>query len=326
VIHTSIPSPQVSYFDIGPIRIHFYALCILIGIGIAVWLSSRRLSRRGARPGIVLDVALWAVPIGIVGGRFYHVFTHPSEYFYAGANLWNIFAVWEGGLAIFGSILFGAIGAYIGCRRAGIHFVSFADALIPGLLLAQSFGRLGNYFNQELFGPPTTLPWGLQIDSTNPAFPPGLPAGTLFQPLFLYEIVWNVLGVIVLLLIERKVSMHWGRALGFYLLWYGTGRAFLESIRIDPTEFYFAGLKINEDVAILAAIVGLILIIVQTVRHRGQDPEPVYRRPALPDGEEPTEGADSAESEGAALPGGADQSESSEQSEGAEESATPRES
>jgi prolipoprotein diacylglyceryl transferase len=283
VIHTSIPSPQISYFDIGPIRIHFYALCILVGIVIATWLSSRRLSQRGARPGTVLDIALWAVPIGIVGGRLYHVVTHPTDYFYAGANLWNVFAVWEGGLAIFGSILFGAVGAYIGCRRAGIRFLSFADALIPGLLLAQAFGRLGNYFNQELFGGPTTLPWGLQIDATNPAFPPGLPAGTLFQPLFLYEIIWNVLGVIVLVLIERRVSMHWGRALGFYLLWYGSGRAFLESLRIDPTEFYFLGLKINEDVALLAAVGGLALIIVQTVRHRGQDPEPIHPGPAEPE-------------------------------------------
>jgi prolipoprotein diacylglyceryl transferase len=324
VIHTGIPSPQISYFDIGPIRIHFYALCILIGIGIAVWLSSRRLSRRGAQPGIVLDVALWAVPIGIVGGRFYHVFTHPSEYFYAGANLWNIFAVWEGGLAIFGSILFGAIGAYIGCRRAGIRFLSFADALIPGLLLAQSFGRLGNYFNQELFGPPTTLPWGLQIDSTNPAFPPGLPAGTLFQPLFLYEIVWNVLGVIVLLLIERKVSMHWGKVLGFYLLWYGTGRAFLESIRIDPTEFYLFGLKINEDVAILAAIVGLTMIIVQSVRHRGQDPELVYLRPRPPEQDDP-EYADADDAAGDDEPTVVAEENSVEQSESAEP-ATPRES
>jgi prolipoprotein diacylglyceryl transferase len=271
----SIPSPSISYFDLGPLRVHFYALCILAGIVIAVWVSSTRLRKRGAKPGVVLDIALWTVPIGIVGGRLYHVATHPGDYFYPGANLWNIPAVWEGGLAIFGSILFGSIGAYIGCRRAGIRFLTFADALVPGLLLAQAFGRFGNYFNQELFGPPTTLPWGLQIKSSAALFPPGVPAGTLFQPLFLYEMIWNTLGVLILIfMLEKRFNLRWGRALGFYLIWYGIGRAYLESIRLDPTEFYFFGLKINEDVALFAALIGVALIIIQTIRHRGPEPAP----------------------------------------------------
>jgi prolipoprotein diacylglyceryl transferase len=197
------------------------------------------------------------------------VVTHPGDYFYTGANLWVIPAVWDGGLAIFGSILFGCIGIYIGCRRAGIKFLTFADALIPGMLLAQAFGRLGNYFNQELFGPPTTLPWGLQISSSAPLFPVGTAPGTLFQPLFLYEMIWNILGACILVfLLERRFTMRWGRALGFYMIWYGLGRAYLESLRLDPTEFHFLGLKINEDVAIAAAIGGIILLIVQ--RHRSE--------------------------------------------------------
>jgi prolipoprotein diacylglyceryl transferase len=198
------------------------------------------------------------------------VFTHPGDYFYKGANLWTIFAVWDGGLAIFGSILFGTLGIYIGCRRAGIRFFAFADALVPGLLFAQAFGRLGNYFNQELYGPPTTLPWGLQISSSSAAYPPGLPAGTLFQPLFLYEMIWDIVGAVVIILLGRRFVMSWGKAMGVYFLWYGTGRAYLETLRIDPTEFHFLGEKINTDVAAVAAIFGLVVLIVQSIRHRGQ--------------------------------------------------------
>ncbi|MEC5176624.1 prolipoprotein diacylglyceryl transferase [Cryobacterium sp. MP_M5] len=272
LVHSSIPSPSISSFDIGPLRVHIYALCILTGIVIATWLSSKRLSSRGGKPGMVLDIAMWTVPIGIVGGRLYHVVTHPTDYFFPGADLWKVLFVWEGGLAIFGSILFGSIGAYIGCRRAGIRFLSFADALAPGLLLAQAFGRFGNFFNHELYGAPTTLPWGLEIEPTNAAFPAGLPAGTLFQPLFLYEMIWNTLGVLLLLFVlERRFNLRWGKALGFYLLWYGTGRAFLESLRLDPTEFYFLGLKINTDIALLVAVAGIVLIISQARRHPGPE-------------------------------------------------------
>ncbi len=272
--HLSIPSPGVSYVDLGPLRIHFYALCILAGIGAAVWLTSRRLTRRGGESGLVLDIALWAVPFGIVGGRLYHVVTHPTDYFFPGADLWKIFYVWEGGLAIFGAIIFGGIGAAIGCHLAGIRFLSFADALAPGMLIAQALGRFGNYFNHELFGAPTTLPWGLQIEATNPAFPPGLPPGTLFQPLFLYEIIWNLIGVAVILLIERRSSLRWGKALGLYLIWYGIGRTMLESLRLDPTEFLLSGSKINMVTASLVALIGMAIIVVQSRRHPESEASP----------------------------------------------------
>lgn len=263
LVAAGIPSPPISYFDVGPFRVHFYALCILTGIIIAVLVTGRRLLRRGVPSGKVIDIAIWAVPIALVGGRLYHVVTHPTDYFAPGDNLWNIPAVWEGGLAIFGSILFGTAGAYIGCRRAKVRFLTFADALAPGMLLAQAFGRLGNYFNQELYGNPTTLPWGLQISSNSPAYPPGTPPGTLFQPLFLYEMIWNIVGALLLIFVlERKLAFHRGQALGVYFLWYGFARAILEAMRLDPTEFYFASLKINEDVAILAAALGLIMILV----------------------------------------------------------------
>ncbi|TFD50418.1 prolipoprotein diacylglyceryl transferase [Cryobacterium sp. Hh11] len=264
----SIPSPDISFIQLGPFRVHFYALFILSGIAAAIALTSSRLSRRGGQPGLVLDIALWTVPFGIVGGRLYHVATHPNDYFFVGADLWKIFYVWEGGLAIFGAVLFGSIGAYIACRRAGLRFLSFADALAPGMLLAQALGRLGNYFNQELFGGPTTLPWGLEIDPSNPAFPIGLPADTLFHPLFLYEMLWNLAGVAVILLVDRRFDLRWGKALGLYLVIYGTGRTWLEALRLDPTEFQLLGVKINIITAALVAAIGLVLIIVQSRRHQ----------------------------------------------------------
>ena len=273
-ILSSIPSPDISSFQLGPFQIHFYALFILTGILIAVVLTSRRLTHRGGEPGIVLDITLWAVPLGILGGRLYHVLTHPTDYFFPGADLWKTLYVWEGGLAIFGAILFGGLGVYIACHRAGVRFLSFGDALAPGMLLAQSFGRLGNYFNQELFGTPTTLPWGLQINPSQPAFPTGLPADTLFHPLFLYEILWNLAGVIIVLLAERQYNLRWGKTLGLYLIIYGTGRAWFESFRLDPTEFELLGFKINMITAAAVAVVGLILIIIQSRRHTGPETNP----------------------------------------------------
>lgn len=267
-LHASIPSPSISYFDLGPFRVHIYALCILLGIVLAVWMTSSRLSSRGGRPGAVLDIVLWAVPLGIVGARIYHVLTHVNDYFYAGADLWRVFFIWEGGNAIFGSLIGGAIGVYIGCRQTGVRFWAFADAVAPAMLVAQATGRLGNWFNHELFGLPTTFPWGLEIESTNAAFPQGLPAGTLFHPTFLYEIVWNVIGVILILVLERKLNLRWGRAFAVYLIWYGAGRSWLESIRIDPSEM-FIGVRSNIWAAWIAIVIGIGIVIVQNRRHTG---------------------------------------------------------
>ena len=278
LIPASIPSPDPAWdhFTIGPITIRTYALCILLGIVIAAVWTSRRLTKRGAEPGIVLDIMLWAVPLGIIGARAYHVFTHPADYFFPGADLWKTLFIWEGGNAIFGALLGGAVGAIIGCRMSGLRFWSFADALAPGLLLAQAFGRLGNYINHELFGLPTDLPWGLQIESTNPAFPAGLPDGTLFHPLFLYEMIWNVVGVGVILFLERRYHLRWGTAFGVYLIWYGAGRSYLESIRIDPSEYSFLSIPSNVWAAFAAVLLGIIVILVQRRRHPGLEPS-VYR-------------------------------------------------
>ena len=269
----SIPSPGWSFVDLGPFRIHAYALCILAGIIFATMITSRRLSKRGGEPGVVLDIILWAVPLGIVGARVYHVLSHPGDYFYDGADLLRTLYIWEGGNAIFGSLLGGAVGAWIGSRQSGIRFWSFADALAPAMLIAQAVGRLGNWFNHELYGLPTTLPWGLEIESTNPAFPIGLPADTLFHPTFLYEIIWNLVGVAVILLLERRMNLRWGKAFGVYLIWYGIGRTVFESIRVDPSEVFF-GLRTNVWASLAAIVVGLLIIIIQRQEHPGLELSP----------------------------------------------------
>ncbi len=273
----SIPSPPIAWqsFEIGPFRVHTYAICILVGIVLAIWVTSTRLTARGGPKGATFDFALWAVPLGIIVARLYHVATHPADYFYPGADFLRIFYIWEGGNAIFGALLGGALGVYIASRTTGVKFLSFADALIPGLLLAQAAGRLGNYFNHELFGLPTTLPWGLEIEASNTAFPAGLPADTLFQPTFLYEILWNLAGIALVLILERRVNLRWGRALAFYLIWYGIGRSWLESIRIDPSET-FLGIRTNIWAAFAAIALGIVIALWSRRAHTGLELS-VYR-------------------------------------------------
>lgn len=319
----SIPSPPPEWqvFDIAAwlestfglvlpfsFRITAYALCILLGIIAATIMVNHRLKARGAQSGVVLDVIIWAVPLGLIGARAYHVLTHPGDYFYDGANVWNpfepgsVWAIWEGGNALFGSLIGGAAGAWIGCKLSGLRFWTFADALAPAMLLAQATGRLGNYFNHELFGQPTDLPWGLEIESTNPAIPVGLADGTLFHPTFLYEIIWNLAGIAVLLYLERKwrvekreifgvtvpvpvgdavPRLQWGKVWALYMIWYGIGRAWFESIRVDPSEVIF-GIRTNVWGAFAAIVLGIVLFKVQSRNHPGVEPGPYLpgREPA----------------------------------------------
>ena len=268
VLPLSIPSPEMQFLQIGPLRIYFYALCILAGIVLAAIWAGSRLTKRGGERGAVIDFTVWAVVLGILGARIYHVLTHWGDYFGEGKNLLEVFAFWNGGIAIFGALIGGGIGVWVASRITGIRFWSFADALVPGLLLAQAFGRLGNWFNHELFGGPTTLPWGLEIESGNAAFPIGLPEGTLFHPTFLYEILWNLLGLVVLLWIERKLRPRWGTFFGMYLIWYGIGRFFIEGMRVDPS-LIFLGLRSNQLTAVLAVLMGIAIILVQRRRHVG---------------------------------------------------------
>lgn len=275
----SIPSPSISSIDVGPLPIRFYALCIVAGIIVAVFLTNARLTRRGAEKWVVIDICLLAVPLAIIVARIYHVVTHLGFYFGPGSNPWNItqpgsvWAIWEGGIAIYGALIGGAIGAYLGCRWTGIRFWTFADALAPGLIIAQAMGRFGNWFNQELFGQPTDLPWGLEIAPGNPAIPVGLPEGTLFHPTFLYEVIWNLLGAAVILWAGKKFTMQWGRQFGLYLVWYSAGRIVWESIRIDPSDIIL-GLRTNVWAAIFGVLIGLAILVVQKRRHPGLEPSP----------------------------------------------------
>lgn len=278
MILSSIPSPSISFVELGPFKIHFYALCILTGIILAIWIANRRLMRWGYQSGLALDIALWTVPIGVVGARIFHVLTHSGDYFYPGADVTAALKIWEGGIAIYGGLIGGALGAWIGVKKADIKFWDFADAVAPGILLAQAAGRWGNYFNQELFGQPTTLPWGLEIDASNPAFPNGLPAETLFHPTFLYESTWSLIGVLILLALDKRFDLRNGTMFGSYLIYYSIGRFVTENLRIDPSDIIL-GLRTNVWSAILGIVAGTAIIYWQRTRHQAQSP--VFTKNAL---------------------------------------------
>lgn len=254
----SIPSPSSAYLEIGPLTLHFYALCIIVGIAVAVWLGDRRL--RAINPAlrsVVADVAIFAVPFGIIGGRIYHVLSAPSDYFGSGSELLNILAIWKGGLGIWGAISLGALGALIGYRRAARSnpettfppFIRFLDSLAPGILLAQAIGRIGNWFNIELFGSPTQSWWGLEIPlSSRPA---GYTEFEIFHPTFAYEALWCVLIAILLLILTGRLKQGQGFAL--YIALYCVGRFLIEAIRIDLANEYL-GLRQNQWVSVLIGL------------------------------------------------------------------------
>ncbi|HSO90557.1 MAG TPA: prolipoprotein diacylglyceryl transferase [Arthrobacter sp.] len=297
MIPASIPSPDWSGFDIplpwGSLRIHAYALCILLGIMAGLWLTSVRWAKRGAPEGSVWDIAIWAIPFGIIGGRLYHVVSSPDAYFGPGfdgtGDLSLIPQLQRGGLGIWGAVLLGAVGAWIGCRKAGVKLSAFLDAAAPGLLLAQAIGRWGNYFNQELFGGPTTLPWGLQIDADNPNFPPGMAADTLFHPTFLYESLWNLAGVGILLLLDRKFRFRRGRLFCLYAVYYTLGRVWIEAMRIDDAEqvsLFGITTRLNVWTSIFVLLGALAMFIILGLRKR-TEPDTVYLPGREPSGTDP---------------------------------------
>lgn len=285
MLPASIPSPDWSGFDIplpwGSLRIHAYALCILAGIVVGLWLTSVRWTKRGTPEGSLWDIAIWAIPFGIIGGRLYHVFSSPDAYFGPGfdgtGDLSLIPQIQRGGLGIWGAVLLGAVGAWIGCRRAGVKLTAFLDAAAPGLLLAQAVGRWGNYFNQELFGGPTTLPWGLQIDADNANFPAGMPADTLFHPTFLYESLWNIAGVVILLALDRKFNFRRGRLFWLYAMYYTLGRVWIEAMRIDDAEqisLFGITTRLNVWTSIVVFVVALAVFVVLGLRKRDEPDTP----------------------------------------------------
>ena len=238
----SIPSPSGGIWYLGPVPVRAYALCIIVGIVAAVWLADRRWNRRGGKPGVIEDIALWAVPFGILGGRLYHVVTDPQLYFGTGRRPIEALYIWNGGLGIWGAIALGALGAWIGARRAGVPLGEVATVLAPAIPLAQAIGRWGNWWNQELFGRPTDLPWGLQISPDER--PDGYEDVATFHPTFLYESVWD-LGVVGLVLwIEARFKITGGRLFAVYVMGYTAGRGWIEYLRIDTVN-HVLGLRLN---------------------------------------------------------------------------------
>ncbi len=262
----AIPSPTHAVWQIGPVPIRAYALCIILGIILAAVVTEYRLRERGAHKWAVLDVAVWAVPFGIIGARIYHVITSPGAYFGEGGDPLEAFMVWKGGLGIWGAVAGGAVGAMLAARQLGMPLTVVADALAPGLPLAQAVGRLGNWFNNELYGRQTTLPWGLQVHEMDSAGQPTLVDGEpvlrpgLYQPTFLYELVWNVLVAGLVVALDRKFKFGKGRAFAIYVMGYTLGRFFIEMLR-DDTATHIVGVRINVFVAALVFIGALIYFL-----------------------------------------------------------------
>ncbi|QMU20129.1 prolipoprotein diacylglyceryl transferase [Gordonia rubripertincta] len=271
-----IPSPPQGVWDLGPFPLRAYALCIIAGIIVAVWWGNRRWIARGGQEGEVLDVAIWAVPFGLLGGRLYHLITDWKTYFGADAPKEPLDAlrIWDGGLGIWGAVALGAVGAWIGARRRGIRLPAFGDAIAPPILLAQAIGRLGNYFNQELYGRETTLPWGLEIYErvnkagyANAGLIDGKSNGVVVavvQPTFLYELLWNVLIVILLVVIDRRFRIGHGRLFALYIAGYCLGRFFIEMLRDDRAAVanYIAGIRPNLFTAALVFVCAIVYFVV----------------------------------------------------------------
>lgn len=242
MLGTFIPSPSNGVWHLGPLPLRAYAFGIIIGALFAIWLGEKRWVARGGKPGVIGDVSMWAIPFGIVGARIYHVITDPELYFGAGRRPIEALYIWNGGLGIWGAISLGAVGVVIACRRYDIKFLDVADALAPGILIAQAIGRWGNYFNQELFGKPTTKPWGLEIDAAHR--PDGYSQYATFHPTFLYESIWNLLGALLIIWIGHRFRLTGGRVFALYVMVYTAGRFWVEYLRIDFAHD-FLGLRLN---------------------------------------------------------------------------------
>lgn len=273
-----IPSPTISQFSIGLVTIHIYALCILMGIVLAVWITTTRWKKLGGNFDQVLDITLVSVPAGIIGARLYHIITTPERFFGPDGDWAEMFRIWNGGLGIWGGVLFGALAAWAWCRHKHYPMALLADAIAPGLLAAQAVGRLGNWFNQELYGAPTTLPWGLKLNMEGTAIGHSeqcydgatCPSGTLFHPTFLYEMIWNLIGAAIIVYIGSKAmkKLKAGSLFAVYIMWYTLGRTWIESLRIDYAH-EFLGVRINVWVSMAVFVLGAVSFIV--VQQMGKD-------------------------------------------------------
>ncbi len=280
----SIPSPTHSVWHLGPVPVRAYALCIIVGILVAVRVTTVRWRARGGRPEHVWDVAAWAIVFGIVGGRLYHVLTDPELYFGSGRHPINALKIWDGGLGIWGAVALGTVGAWIGCRRKHIRLAVFADAAAPGVVFAQAIGRWGNWFNNELYGSATNLPWRLQIHDisiiTGHAQPCtfghiGAQVCGYYHPTFLYESLWDVGVGVALLVLDRRLRLGRGNVMALYVMGYTLGRAWIEALRTDHAN-HILGLRLNLWTSMFVFLAGLIWFL----RHDGwraeREPSPYY--------------------------------------------------
>jgi prolipoprotein diacylglyceryl transferase len=290
IIEAAIPSPTVSVIKLGPFSVHLYALCIVAGILVALWLTDRRWQARGGAKGQVGDVAGWAVLFGIVGGRLYHVITDPELYFGSGKHPLDAVKIWDGGLGIWGAIALGGLGAWIGCRRKSMSIVTFADAAVPGVVLAQGIGRWGNWFNNELYGGATSLPWKLQIHDIDTATGHAQACGFghigasvcgYYQPTFLYESLWDIGLGLLLLYLDRRWRLGRGNVAALYAMGYTIGRAWIEALRTDHANHFF-GVRLNDWTALVVFLIALIWFLRHGGFHSGREGTPYIRERAAP--------------------------------------------
>lgn len=283
----SIPSPSEGVWHLGPLPIRAYALCIILGIVFAIWLGERRWVARGGKPGEVSDLAIWGVPFGLVGGRLYHVVTDWHLYFGEGKDPITALYVWRGGLGVWGAIALGILGLWIGARVRGIKLLPLLDALAPGVLVAQAVGRWGNWFNQELYGRPTDLPWGLEIDVAHRPLQ-YLDVAT-YHPTFLYECLWNLAAFGVLIWLDRaRKDGSWrlghGRVAALYVMLYTAGRGWIENLRIDDVQMDdVLGLRLNVWTSIVLFAAASLFFLCSAKRHPGREETVRTREPDADD-------------------------------------------
>jgi prolipoprotein diacylglyceryl transferase len=295
----AIPSPTQSVWHLGPLPIHAYALCIIAGILFALWLTNRRWQERGGHAEEIWDIGGWAILFGILGGRLYHVITDPELYFEGkpGTSPVDAFKIWDGGLGIWGAVAHGAFGAWIGCRRKGASLAVFADAAAPGVVIAQAMGRWGNWFNNELYGGATSLPWGLKVHCMDIVTGHLAPYGTAdggqvchgsalvpgtFQPTFLYECIWDVALGLTLLYLDRRLRLGRGNVMALYVMGYTLGRVWIEALREDHAN-HILGLRLNIWTCAVVFLLGLAWFL----RHGGFRAE---REPSPYPSDEPVAG------------------------------------
>lgn len=254
----SIPSPGANIWYIGAFPLRAYALCIIAGIIAALIIATRRWQARGGTADSMELMVVVGVPFGIVGARLYHVITDYQLYFGPGRQPLNALKIWEGGLGVWGAIAFGILGGYLVARRRRIAFPAVLDAIAPAILVAQAIGRLGNWFNQELFGRPTTLPWGLEIAAQYR--PAGYTQFATFHPTFLYEMLWNLAAAVLLVWLDRRFRLGHGKVFALYVMLYCAGRFWIEALRIDTVN-EIGGFRLNNYTALIGFIVALVWLI-----------------------------------------------------------------